>query len=551
MGYVIDVGKDFDPQPDENIFTSIFSQYERVIIESLITSFGMDFLVQDRYGGDVDTIHNVREIGRDPLMKYKNDDNGANYANRGEYDSKEYHQDSRYIDINRKASEEKKDGILIDAYTGEKVARNADIDLDHVIAAKEIHDDRGRILAGLDGKELANCRDNLKPTDRSINRSMKDKNIEDYINTWEERKPQRVARENELKSKGILTDKERKELNKLEKLDSIDPARMRDENAKSRKAYEAKIAGAYYTSPQFARDTASAAGKIGVQMGLRQAFGFLFANIWFSVKEEFERNNIHFSSELDMGVFFNAIANGVKRGIEKTRSMKTVAKLIEGSAAGILSSLSTTLCNIFFSTAKNAVRIIRQSYASIVEALKVLFINPDNYLFGDRIMAVTKILAMGASVVVGSMVSAAIESTPIGAIPVVGDIVQTFCGTLVTGIMSCTLLMFIDRSSLSRKLVSFLNKVHTIDKDVQYYKRQAEYFERYASELMNIDIDRFKREVEAYSDAAQKILHASDDKELNTALRSIYKQLDIKTVWDGYNSFDDFMKDKNSKMVFE
>jgi len=60
--------------------------------------------------------------------------------------------------------------------------------------------------------------------------------------------------------------------------------------------------------------------------------------------------------------------------------------------------------------------------------------------------AVVKILSIGASVVVGVLVNEAISKTPIGAIPIAGDIIQTFCGTLVTGIMSCTLLYFLDRN---------------------------------------------------------------------------------------------------------
>lgn len=63
--YVLATGSDFYPEPDDNIMTSIFKQYESVIIESIITSFGLDFLVKDRHGGDVDTIHNVRQIGKD------------------------------------------------------------------------------------------------------------------------------------------------------------------------------------------------------------------------------------------------------------------------------------------------------------------------------------------------------------------------------------------------------------------------------------------------------------------------------------------------------
>ena len=49
-------------------------------LESLITSFGLDFLLmKDRHGGDVDTIHNVRQIGQDEQMTYKNESNQKAY----------------------------------------------------------------------------------------------------------------------------------------------------------------------------------------------------------------------------------------------------------------------------------------------------------------------------------------------------------------------------------------------------------------------------------------------------------------------------------------
>ena len=90
------------PDPKENVFASIWNEYERVIIKSLITSFGLDFLVKDQHGGDVDTIHNVRQIGKDSEMSYKNKNNQNDYENRGEYNSVAYHQDSRYISINNR-----------------------------------------------------------------------------------------------------------------------------------------------------------------------------------------------------------------------------------------------------------------------------------------------------------------------------------------------------------------------------------------------------------------------------------------------------------------
>lgn len=32
-----------DMEPDDNVFQSIWSEYERVILQSLVTSFGLDF----------------------------------------------------------------------------------------------------------------------------------------------------------------------------------------------------------------------------------------------------------------------------------------------------------------------------------------------------------------------------------------------------------------------------------------------------------------------------------------------------------------------------
>lgn len=36
---------------EANVYNSIFEQYERIVIQSLITSFGLDFLVSDQHGG--------------------------------------------------------------------------------------------------------------------------------------------------------------------------------------------------------------------------------------------------------------------------------------------------------------------------------------------------------------------------------------------------------------------------------------------------------------------------------------------------------------------
>lgn len=515
--YVLGSGLDFTPEPEENVMDSIFKQYERVIIESLITSFGLDFIVKDRHGGDVDTINNVRKIGKDEKMTYKNKQNEMDYYNKEKYDSKAYHSHKGYREKNKQISMQKKEGTLKDEYTGESIGYNGKSDLDHIIPAKEIHDDAGRVLARLSGVDLANSNENLAVTNPRTNRTKKADTTNDFL------------------------DKYGNEYTESQK------AKMRKKDAIARKSYEAKIAKAYYTSPKFAKDVAFSAGNVGVRMGIKQAIGFVFTEVWFTVKEEFNKLNGSF----DFAELLNSIGRGIKRGFEnaKAKYKELLERFKDGAVAGILSSISTTLCNIFFTTAKNVVKIIRQTYASLVQAGKVLFINPDNLEFGERMRAVVKILATGASIVVGSLVGEAIGKTPIGAIPVIGDIVQTFCGTLVTGIMSCSLLYFFDRSEIMNKLVSKLNNLHTISASVNYFYRQAEYFERYAAELMNIDIEKFKEETKLYYSFALEIENTTSEVELNIKLKNILNKIGVKIPWEG--DFDSFMSNKNAVLVFE
>ncbi len=542
--FVAELNNGFSTKPEENVFSSIWNEYERVIMQSLITSFGLDFLVHDQHGGDVDTIHNVREIGKDPNMTYKNAQNQADYVNRGEYNTHEYHQDPRYISINKKVNESKKKGTLTDAYTGQTVAQNANIDLDHVISAKGIHDDSGRILAGLNGTDLANCDENLKPTDRSINRSMQDKDMEDYLQKLEAERPQRQSRISELKAKGSLSDKERKELAKLKKLEQINPDKMRAEYKKARSAYEAKLAKAYYTSPKFLKDTAVAAGSRGAEMGMRQAIGFVFVEIWMSSKEEIKA----LPPGKNLKDMLEAVASGVKKGVEnaKVKYKEILAKFGEGFLSGALASLTTTICNIFFTTAKNLVKCIRQIYASVVEAGKILLFNPDNLLFGDRIKTSTIILATGASILVGTAVGELIQKTPIANIPGVGTFVTAFCSSLISGLVSCTLLVFLDRSKFMNKVVNALNRIPS---EVNNYKEIADTLEILAAKLENLDIAKFRVETEKYRNIATKIGVTESEQELNDLLLSAYNVFDIKISWKG--DFNTFMGNKSNYLVFE
>ena len=533
----------FSPEPEEPVLDSIFQQYERVIVESLITSFGLDFLIKDQYGGDVDTIHNVRKIGdgpdSDPNMTYKNKANETAYQNRGSYDASEYHEkNNTYKSIRDQAKKafNEQGQWIDDAYTGSKIGINKALpnekraELDHVISAKSIHDNRGRVLAGISGSDLANDPDNLRFTNMKLNNNMKDKDIDEYIK-WCEKNPEKV---NWNGKKGEpLSDDVKKNL--------------AEEYRRSEKATNKKINQIYYTSSQFLKDTTKAAGTVGLQMGVRQTVGLIFTEIWFSVKEEFD----HVSMPFEMNVFLTAVGNGIKKGFNnaKIKYKKLLNTFKDGAISGVLSSLTTTLCNIFFTTAKNVVKIIRQSYASLVQASEILFLNPDNLLFGERMRTASKILATGASVVIGSLITDAIEDTGIKTIPVIGDIVPTFCGTLVTGILTCSLLYYLDRSTVMNRLISALDDVPTFSSQTEYFKRQAIAFEQYAAELMQIDLQKFKDETAVYSTLALSLSNAKDNTELSIMLKQAVKAIGIEIPWG--TDFNGFMNDKSKQLVFK
>lgn len=534
--------------PSDSVYENIFDQYERVVVQALATSFGLDFLIRDQHGGDVDTIHNVREIGKDSEMTYKNQNNARNYNDRGEYNTKEYHAGGNFQRIKH---DTRKDQInngfmpIEDQYTGKKNLgfygksgpsdRNAE--LDHVVEAKAIHDDTGRVLAELNGAKLADAEENFAWTNKSLNTSM---------GSWARHRNEQWRKEHGTDAP--LSEVDMKAYIKAHPdLDEDTKSKILDQYEKSRNAYEAKINRAYYTSKKFWKDSGTAALKLGLKMGLRQALGLVFTEIWFTVKDamiECRKNGEN---------LFQNIAKAVKKGLKnaKKKFRDIWNKFIEGSIAGVLSSLVTTLANIFFTTAKNIIKIIRETWASFTQACNILFINPDSYPLGERFVAAAKILATGASVVAGSMVSQLLTDCPVGKIPVVGEILPTFCSVLVTGIMSCSFLYLLDHNKGIKKVVEMLNNLPDIDNFNYALKKQGELLDRYLAELMNLDLVTLKKQEHAFSAAANQLSLVKTSEEANTCLRNIYSDLGMELPWKGYRSLDSFIANKKSRLVFE
>lgn len=385
--------------------------------------------------------------------------------------------------------------------------------LDHVISAHEIHEDPGRILAGLDGKELANCPENLKFTNESLNKSKSDMTMEAFIE----------------KNGDALSDDVQQQ--------------MRAVDQKAREDYETKLAQAYYCSSDFWSDAVAAAGARGVEMGARQALGFVFVEVWFACKKEL----LAVPDNSEIKDYFTALERSLKNSleniIEKRKGLLESFGL--GFAAGALASLTTTLCNIFFEIDEKTIRNLRQVYAAVAQAANVLLFNPNDLLLGDRIEAATVILGTGASVLAGTKVGDIIAKTPIGADAAVGAPIRIFCSTMVSGLISCTLLLVLDRSKFMNKAITALNIYLTED---QSFRQIAYDFETFAAQIAAVDVAQFRADAENYQNIADEIYMAEDDEELDGILMASFETLSIPVPWDG--DFDAFMANPGNKLNF-
>lgn len=508
---------------EQTVFSEMWNAYRGVIMRSIVTSFGLDFIVKDQHGGDVDTIRSVRETGQ-----YKNPQNAADYETRGEYNSIPFHTDEAYTSTVRAARESH--AFFDDAYVpGNRIyygnasdlrrtsdsGTNQKANLDHVISTKEIHEDRGRILAGLDEVEQANKDSNLKFTNERLNKSMREMSIEEYIQY-------RANRGDPLPDDVV--------------------AQMRERDSVARQEYERSIREAYYSSDKFIRDAGAAAAQRGLEMGLRQAIGFVFIEIWCACEDEIKA----LPSGITFGDCARAVGTGIKKGLENTRSKhkELVTQIEQGFTAGALASLTTTLINVFLTTDKNTVRYIRQGYTTVVQVGNILLINPDDLLLGDQLKSAMVTLTTGASVIAGTAVGNQIAKTPIGQHAQVGMVVQNFCASLVSGLISCTLLIMVDRSQFISDLVAKMNVYGSIDHEI---RETSAAFVAIAAELAQYDIAEFSAEVSRFSDIANQMLHA-DDEQLHELLLDLFDDLGIPLPWEG--NFDAFMGNEANALVF-
>lgn len=437
--------KELEDEFDSKRVDELLNQTQKDIFQAIIVPFGLGKIVSayDKAGGNVDTIHNARE------GIYATDEEKSKYDNKEKYNADNYHKDERYKKINKQYSKDKKAGNAEDYMSGEKFAKNAKTDLDHVVSAKEIDIDAGRVLADVDGAELANTETNLQLTSSSKNRSKKAKSMDDFLNQQQSDSQQRANEINMLEKKGNLTEKERKKLEKLKDLESINSEKAKQADAKAREEINKKINSAYYKSGKFAKNLASTSALEGSKMGLQQALGLVILEV---LTASFEEIKLAYNEGLEGESLFEDIKIRLKRVAKKVSSKwkDFIVAFKDGAISGFISNIITTIINTFITTGKRLVRMIREGFYSLIKAIKLLLNPPKEMSKQEVCHEAVKLMAGGAVVVGGIMLEEAVDKAIKATVvfEFMSDILTTVIVGALTAIVASLVVYLLDKLDL-------------------------------------------------------------------------------------------------------
>jgi len=236
-------------------FDQLIIDCKKDIIHSIVTPFGIGHIVAayDKTGGNVDTVHNVRD------GVYATEQEQQKYNGRENYSGnkrlkKDYHSKHKnYKDKSNLYKEQQENGQLKDAYNGKTFSKDDNVQVEHVISTEEIHNDAGRILSEHDGTQLANADSNLKPVIQNVNGSKQNDTATEFIARVTKNKEKIKA----LEVKDNLTPEEKQGLERLKRVTDIDEEKVKNLDVEARKEYNSKINKTYYTSGKFAKNTSN------------------------------------------------------------------------------------------------------------------------------------------------------------------------------------------------------------------------------------------------------------------------------------------------------
>ena len=189
-------------------------------------------------------------------------------------------------------------------------------------------------------------------------------------------------------------------------------------------------------------------------------------------------------------------------------------------------------------------------YASVIKGTEDLICNPQYLQLGDRMKSAVKYYTSGISITVGNKLAAKFESEAFDEINKVAPGLMEFIPSLISMVVSCAIIITIDKNPLMIQLTDEFNEIPTITGNIALYRESAESFERMAAQLAKIDFEELKESIDAFSNLVKEMNQIQDPKKLNQHLLDYYKTNNKTLPW-GNKSLEEHWANPNSRLVFK
>lgn len=421
----------------ENQTSTLLHLCEASAISAITSQFGLASLIIDaRDGGSVTTVHNF-EKGIT-----------ANEADAARYSDMIANRNGKYLEVRNKVGYDKplvkrrnealqNEAIIIDEYTGRNLPKYGRVHLDHIVSVKEIESSVSANLA-LSPEERAKIaadKENLALIDGSINQSKGSDEMKVFLNKEDKKTGQRKAEKFGIdEQKAMQKDKKARKFVYGE----IDKAKVKKYSKEllTTGCKDITKIMAYTVIGVAMREIAQGA-ITEIKLAFKQRGKESFGEIWVRFKTR-------------MSEILDSL---------KSKWKDLVAGSIEKGLTSFISNLGVFLINVFATTLKRFVAMIRAGFVSLKEAVKIL-VNPPRGLDKDEVgYQAVKVLTAGLIGALSLGLSEAIDKfllsipvlTPIFSfiVPVigksVGDIVSTCLSAILGGVLTTIVIYFMDK----------------------------------------------------------------------------------------------------------
>nr|WP_314883751.1 hypothetical protein [uncultured Campylobacter sp.] len=446
----------------ENQTSTLLHLCEASAISAITSQFGLASLIIDaRDGGSVTTVHNF-EKGIT-----------ANEADAARYSDMIANRNGKYSEVRNKVGYDKplvkrrnealqNEAIIIDEYTGRNLPKDGRVHLDHIVSVKEIESSVSANLA-LSPEERAKIaadKENLALIDGSINQSKGSDEMKVFLNKEDKKTEQRKAERFGIdEQKAMQKDKKARKFVYGE----IDKAKVKKYSKEllTTGCKDITKIMAYTVIGVAMREIAQGA-ITEIKLAFKQRGKESFGEIWVRFKTR-------------MSEILDSL---------KSKWKDLVAGSIEEGLTSFISNLGVFLINVFATTLKRFVAMIRAGFVSLKEAVKIL-VNPPRGLDKDEVGYQTvKVLTAGLIGALSLGLSEAIDKfllsipvlTPIFSfiVPIigksVGDIVSTCLSAILGGVLTTIVIYFMDKLHSQSKADKIQIQLVTKSEEISAYQ---------------------------------------------------------------------------------